>query len=95
MRSTLAKFIATAGLIGTVAVAFATTSEARDGAGAFAAGVGAGLLGGAAIASGTHSAPGYGYGYGPGYYAYGDPPYRYREGWRHHYHDPRRNSVYR
>jgi hypothetical protein len=92
MRSTLAEFIATAGLIGTLPVASATTSEARDGAGAFAAGVGAGLLGGAAIASGTHSAPGYGY--GPGYYAYGDHLYRYREGWRHHYR-PHRNWVYR
>ena len=30
MRGTLAKFIATAGLVGTLAVASATTSEARD-----------------------------------------------------------------
>ena len=92
MRSTFAKLIAAAGLICTFAVATATTSEARDGTGAFAAGVGAGLLGGAAIASVTHSAPGYGY--GPSYYAYGSPPYGYRGGWRHHYH-PHHNWVYR
>jgi hypothetical protein len=83
MRSSLVKFTAAAAMIGTLAVASATTSEAREGAGAFAAGVGAGLLGGAAIASGTHNAPGYGY--GPGYYAYGDASYRYHEGWRHRY----------
>jgi hypothetical protein len=35
------------------------------------------LLGGAAIASATHSAPGYGY--GPRYYA--NDPYAYRGGW--------------
>jgi hypothetical protein len=49
-------------MIGTLAVAIATTPEARDSAGAFAVGVGLGLLGRAAMASATHSAPGYGYG---------------------------------
>jgi hypothetical protein len=53
MRSFLVKFTAAAATIGTLAVAIATTPEARDGAGAFAAGVGVGFLGGAAIASAT------------------------------------------
>ena len=57
-------------MIGTLAVALATISKTRDGAGAFAARVG---LGGA---SGTHSAPGYGY--GPVYYA--NDAYAYRGG---------------
>jgi hypothetical protein len=57
MKSSLVKFTTAAAMIGTLAVAIATTPEARDGAGAFAAGVGLGLLGSAAIASATHSAP--------------------------------------
>ena len=67
MKSSLLKFTTAAAMISTLSVAIATTPEARDGAGAFAAGVGLGLLGSAAIASATHSAPGYGY--GPRYYA--------------------------
>jgi hypothetical protein len=55
MKSSLVKFTTAAAMIGTLAVAIATTPEARDGAGAFA--VGLGLLGSAAIASATHSAP--------------------------------------
>jgi hypothetical protein len=76
MRSSLVKFTTAAAMIGTLAVVIATTPEARDGAGAFAAGVGVRLLGGAAIASATHSAPGYGY--GPRYYA--NDAYVYRGG---------------
>jgi hypothetical protein len=76
MRSSLVKFTTAAAMIGTLAVAIATTPEARDGAGAFAAGVGLGLLGSAAIASATHNAPGYGY--GPRYYA--NDAYAYRGG---------------
>jgi hypothetical protein len=67
MRSSLVKFTTAAAMIGTLAVAIETTPEARDGAGALAASVGVGSLGGVAIASATHSAPGYGY--GPRYYA--------------------------
>ena len=70
MRSSLVKFAAAAAMIGTLAVALATISKTRDGAGAFAARVG---LGGA---RGTHSAPGYGY--GPLYYA--NDAYAYRGG---------------
>jgi hypothetical protein len=77
MRSSLVKFIAAAATIGTLAVAIATIPETRDGAGASVAGLGVGLLGGAAIASATHSAPGYGY--GPRYYA--NDPYAYSGGW--------------
>jgi hypothetical protein len=77
MRSSLVKVTAAAATIGTLAVAIATTPETRDDAGAFAAGLGVGLLGGAAIASATHSAPGYGY--GPRHYA--NDAYAYRGGW--------------
>ena len=70
MRSSLVKFTAAAAMIGTLAVAIATISTTRDGAGGFAARVG---LGGA---SGTHSAPGYGY--GPLHYA--NDGYAYRGG---------------
>jgi hypothetical protein len=70
VRSSLVKFTAAAAMIGTLAVAIATISTTRDGAGGFAARVG---LGGA---SGTHSAPGYGY--GPLYYA--NDAYAYRGG---------------
>ena len=70
VRSSVVKFTAAAAMIGTLAVAIATISTTRDGAGGFAARVG---LGGA---SGTHSAPGYGY--GPLYYA--NDAYAYRGG---------------
>jgi hypothetical protein len=62
VRSSLVKFTAAAAMIGTLAVAIGTTSKTRDGAGTFPAGVDVGWLGDAAIASATHSAPGYGYG---------------------------------
>jgi hypothetical protein len=82
MRHSWVKALAAAGLIGTLAIASATPSQARNGAGAFAAGVGVGLLGGAAIASSGYGAyPSYGY--APGYYAYGTPGHHY--GWRHRY----------
>jgi hypothetical protein len=77
MRSSLVKFTTAAAMVSTLAVAIATTPEARDGAGAFAASVGLRLLGIAAIASATHSAPGYGY--GPRYYP--NDTYAYRGSW--------------
>ena len=78
MRSSLVRFTTAAAMISTLAVAIATIPEVRDGAGAFSAGLGVGVLGSAAIASATHSAPGYGY--GPRYYA--NDAYAYRGGWR-------------
>ncbi len=83
------RIITAAALIGAVAVASATPSQAGGGRNAaFAAGVGVGLLGGAAVAgSGYGAYPGYGY--SPGY-AYSSPGYaRYAYhggGWRHRYH---------
>jgi hypothetical protein len=73
MHTTL-KIIAAAGLIGALAVANATPSQAAEGRNAaFAAGVGVGLLGGAVAGGGYGAYPAYGYGSG---YAYGGPAYR-------------------
>src|SRR5262245_48320548 len=63
MRSTILKGIAAAGLIGALAVAAATPSQAAQGRNAaFAAGVAAGAVGGALLGGGG------GYYGGPGYY---------------------------
>jgi hypothetical protein len=88
--------LATGALIGALALASATPTQAAEGRNAaFAAGVAAGALGGAALGGGyaapaygypAYGYPAYGYGPGPAYYAgprYARPYYRGRH--RYHY----------
>ena len=87
------KIVIAAALAGALAMASVAPTQAAEGRNAaFAAGVAAGVLGGAALGGG-YAAPAYGYGYpaygygpGPGYYAgphYVRPYYRGRH--RYHY----------
>jgi hypothetical protein len=75
MDGTLAKVIATAALVGTLVLPVATPTQAAEGRNAaFAAGVAAGVIGGALVAPRpaypAYGVPAYGYpAYGPGYYA--------------------------
>jgi hypothetical protein len=84
MYTTLGKFIAAGALVGTLAVVGAAPSQAAQGRNAaFAAGVGVGLLGGAALGGGYGAYPAYGGYYGgPRYayvaYGYHRPYYRHR-----------------
>ena len=91
MHSTLGKIIAASALVGVLAITSAAPSQAAQGRNAaFAAGVGVGLLGGAAVGSGYGAYPAYGGYYGGPRYAYGSyggwhRPYRHRY-YRHWYH---------
>jgi len=86
MRNTISGIIATDALVGALAIANATPSQAAQGRNAaFAAGVAAGAIGGAALGRG-YGYPAYGgnYGYGGPRYAQGYRPYRHRY-YRHWY----------
>jgi hypothetical protein len=79
MNNTLAKVVVTGALVGALAVASAGPTQAAQGRNAaFAAGVAAGALGGAALGGGYGAYPAYGGYYGGPRYAYGDRPYRHR-----------------
>jgi hypothetical protein len=87
MNSTFRRIGATGALLGALAIASAAPTQAAEGRNAaFAAGVAAGALGGAALGGGYAPYPAYGgypaYGYGPGYY----PRPRYVRPYRRHYH---------
>jgi hypothetical protein len=79
MQIAFSRIIASSALVGALAVASTAPSHAAQGRNAaFAAGVAAGALGGAAL-SGGYGYPAYGgyYGYGGPRYAYGSHPYRH------------------
>jgi hypothetical protein len=87
MNSTFCRIAATGALLGALAVATAAPIQAAEGRNAaFAAGVAAGALGGAALGGGYAPYPVYGgypaYGYNAGYY----PRPRYVRPYRRHYH---------
>jgi len=91
------KYTAAAALTGTLALAAATPSEARNGRNAAAIGFGVGALAGAAIASSAYNGgyyydqPAYVYSPGYAYDSYGNdsytykpaPSYRYYLRWQH------------
>lgn len=75
--NTVLKYTAALTVAGALAVAMSTPSDARSGRRAAAAvGFGAGMMVGAAAASGAYYGPG-GYAYGPGYYGPGYGAYAY------------------
>ena len=84
-KITLAKIVTTGALVGALGVASAMPTQAAEGRNAaFAAGVAAGALGGAALGGGYGAYPAYGgYSGGPRY-AYSDRPYRHRS-YRNHW----------
>jgi hypothetical protein len=85
MNNTLAKIVTTGALVGALAVASAVPTQAAQGRNAaFAAGVAARALGGAALGGGYGAYPAYGGYYGGPRYAYSDRPYRHRY-YRHHW----------
>ena len=75
---TLIKYTAAVALTGTMALAAATPSEARNGRNAAAIGFGVGAIAGAAIASSAYNGGYYGYG---GYGYYDEPAYVYSPGY--------------
>jgi hypothetical protein len=86
MNNTVSQIIAAGALAGALALAGTAPSYAANGRNAaFAAGVGVGLLGGAALGGGYGAYPAYGGGYygGPSY-AYGGSGY-HRPYYRHRY----------
>ncbi len=88
MNSTLGRIIAAGGLVGALALASAAPTQAAGGRNAaFAAGVAAGVLGGAVLGGGY--APGY------GYPAYGYPGYGYPVYGGGYYAGPRYVRPYR
>jgi hypothetical protein len=85
MNNTVGKVIAASALAGALALASTAPSYAANGRNAaFAAGVGVGLLGGAALGGGYGAYPAYGGYYGGPSYAYGSYGY-HRPYYRHRY----------